>query len=129
MLAEKSKQQLTCLEEKTEIYITFSITIEKKLKKSIKMKNKSQDSCLTDHNLLIAQHFREAHHQTFLIILLKEFIKLNVNMDIAIKECEACGIEYKYCECFLEYTNLKGELMEYRFLCCNKSDQKDLMKF
>ena len=32
MLAEKSKQQLTCLEEKTEIYITFSITIEKKLK-------------------------------------------------------------------------------------------------
>ena len=50
-------------------------------------------------------------------------------MDIAIKECEACGIEYKYCECFLEYTNLKGELMEYRFLCCNKSDQKDLMKF
>ena len=93
------------------------------------MKNKSQEPCLTDHNLLIAQHFREAHHQTLLIILLKEFIKLNVNMDIAIKECEACGIEYKYCECFLEYTNLKGELMEYRFLCCNKSDQKDLMKF
>ena len=23
------------------------------------------------------------------------------------KKCEICGIKYKYCNCFLEYTNLK----------------------
>ena len=22
------------------------------------------------------------------------------------KKCETCGIKYKYCDCFLEYTNL-----------------------
>ena len=23
------------------------------------------------------------------------------------KKCETCGIKYKYCDCFLEYTNFK----------------------
>ena len=26
----------------------------------------------------------------------------------------------KYCECFLEYTNFKYDLTEYKCLCCNK---------
>ena len=28
------------------------------------------------------------------------------------KKCEACGIKYKYCNCFLEYTNFKDDLIE-----------------
>ena len=40
------------------------------------------------------------------------------------KKCESCGIKYKNCECFLEYTNFKDNLREYRCLCCNKSYQK-----
>ena len=36
------------------------------------------------------------------------------------KQCETCGIKYKYCNCFLEYTNLKDDLIEYKCLCCNK---------
>ena len=27
------------------------------------------------------------------------------------KKCETCGIEYKYCDCFLEYTNFKDDLI------------------
>ena len=39
------------------------------------------------------------------------------------KKCEACRIKYKYCDCFLEYTNFKEDLIEYKCLCCNKNYQ------
>ena len=46
-----------------------------------------------------------------------------------IKKCETCRIKYKYCDCFLEYTNFKDDLIEFKCLCCNKyyeqkSDEK-----
>ena len=37
---------------------------------------------------------------------------------------ETCGIKYKYCDCFLEYTNFKDDLIEYKSLCYNKSYQR-----
>ena len=40
------------------------------------------------------------------------------------KKCEACGIKYKYCDCFLQYTNFKDDLIEYKYLCCNKTHQQ-----
>ena len=36
------------------------------------------------------------------------------------KKCERCGIKYKYYNCFLEYTNFKGDSIEYKCLSCNK---------
>ena len=39
------------------------------------------------------------------------------------KKCKTCGIKYKYCDCFLEYTNFKDDLIEYKYLSCNKSYQ------
>ena len=27
------------------------------------------------------------------------------------KKCETCGIKYKYCDCFFEYTNFKYDLI------------------
>ena len=40
------------------------------------------------------------------------------------KKGETCGINYKYCDCFLEYKNFKDDLMEYKCLTCNKSYQR-----
>ena len=37
-----------------------------------------------------------------------------------VNKCEICGPEYKYCNCFLEYTNFKDDVIEYKCLCCNK---------
>ena len=37
------------------------------------------------------------------------------------KKSETCGIKYKYCECFLEYMNLKAYLIETKYLCCDKN--------
>ena len=39
------------------------------------------------------------------------------------KKCKTCEIEYKYCNSFLEYTNFKDDLIEYKCLCSNNSDQ------
>ena len=39
------------------------------------------------------------------------------------KKCETCRIKYKYYDFFLEYTSFKDDLMEYKYLCCNKNYQ------
>ena len=49
------------------------------------MEKKLQKMYLTYYNLLIAQDLWQAHYQIFSIIFLKEFIELNVNSDIMIK--------------------------------------------
>ena len=40
------------------------------------------------------------------------------------KKCETCGIAYKTCDCFLEYTNFMDDLIEYKCLYCNKNYQQ-----
>ena len=36
------------------------------------------------------------------------------------KKCEICGIKYKECDCFLEYTNVKDDWIEDKSLRFNK---------
>ena len=33
-------------------------------------------------------------------------------------------MNYKYCDCFLEYTNFKDDLIEYKCCCCKKHYQQ-----
>ena len=40
------------------------------------------------------------------------------------KKCEICRIKNKYCDCFLEYTDFKEDLMEHKCLYCNKNYQQ-----
>ena len=40
------------------------------------------------------------------------------------KKCRTYGITYKNWDCFLEYTNFKDNLIEYKCLCCNKNYQQ-----
>ena len=44
------------------------------------------------------------------------------------RKCETCRIKYKYCHCFLKYTNFKDGLIEYKSLCCKKIINTSLMK-
>ena len=90
-LAEEFKKQFTCLGKNSEKYITFTVAIEK--------------ACSS---------------QILSIIFLKEFKELNVNTDMIIKNVKL-RIRYKYCRYFLEYTNFKDNLIEYKCLCCNKN--------
>ena len=56
-----------------------------------------------------AHYQKQAHYQIVVISLLKEY--------------ETCRIKYKNCECFLEYTNFKGNLIKHKCFCCNKNYQ------
>ena len=52
---------------------------------------------------------------------LKEFIELHANSAAMIKKGETYRIKYKYNDCFLENKNFKGDLIEYKCLCCKKN--------
>ena len=56
-----------------------------------------QDPYYADYIIFISQDLQQAYYQLLLIISLKEFTKLNANIDV-------------------EY-----HLIEYEFLCCNMS--------
>ena len=72
----------------------------------IKIEKKLRKIYLTFYNLLIAQ-CKLGHDTT---------------------NCETCRIKHKYCNSFLEYTNFKNDLIEYKWLCCNKSYQRKFDK-
>ena len=76
---------------------------------------------LTYYNLLIAQDLWQAHYEILPIIFLKEFIELNINLDMMITKCEICGKTYNYCNCFLELTNIKDDVIEYK--CANTTER------
>ena len=107
-LAKEFKGEFNCLGENILKYILkntkpFQFQNLKKLKELINIEKKLQKPDLTKYNLLIAQDLWQAHYQLLLIILLKESIRLNVNIDI---KCEKYGIEYKDCECRFEHRNV-----------------------
>ena len=82
----------------------------------IREEKKLQKLYLTDYNLLTPQDLSQTNYKILIIIMLKEFIKLNVNMDMTIKKCETSGIKYKDCNCCLEYITVKDDLIEYKCL-------------
>ena len=49
----------------------------------------------TGYNLLMAENLWEAHYQPFLITLLKEFIKLNANTNMIIKNLKHVELNTK----------------------------------
>ena len=44
------------------------------------------------------------------------------------KKCKTCGITYQVCNCFLEFTNFKDDVTEYKCLCHNRNYQQSLIK-
>ena len=70
------------------------------------MEKKLQKVCLVDYKLLLAKDFWQVHYQILLIISLKKFIKLNVNMNMMIKNVELVSLN----------TNIVSALIKYRCL-------------
>ena len=67
------------------------------------------------------QDLWQDHYQILSIIFLNKFKELNVNLDSIIKKCETCEIKYRYCDCVLEYTSIKDDLIEYKCFYCKKN--------
>ena len=71
--------------ENTEKYISFTNPTENELARIDKNGEEIQKIDLIYYNLLIAQKLWRAHYQILSIIFLKEFIELNLNTDMMIK--------------------------------------------
>ena len=71
------------------------------------MEKKSQKLYPTDYNLFTVQDLWQANYQILLIILLKEFIELNVNMDMRIKNVQPVELNRKIVTAFLNTQTVK----------------------
>ena len=68
---------------------------------------KLQEKYLTYYNLLIAQNLWQAHYQILSIIFLKEFMELNANMDMMIKDLKLAELNISIVTVFLNIQNLE----------------------
>ena len=106
------KPEFSCLGENTEKYKTFSVPITKEVSRIGKNREKLQKRYPIDYSLLIGQDLRQANNQTLFIILLKEFIKLNVNMDMKIENVKCVELNSKFMSAVWNTQTLKGNLLE-----------------
>ena len=109
-LAEEFKKQFTCLEENTEKEVT-------RIDENGKEITKHRSYIL---NLLIAEDSWQAHYQNLFNNLSERIHRIKCKFGHNDKKCETCVIKYKFCDCFLEYTHFKDDLIEYKCSCCKK---------
>ena len=124
-LLEEHEGHFICLGENTDKHITFLVPMAKEITRIGKKEKKSPRPSLTDYNFLIVKDFWQTLYQILLIILLNEFVKSSWNMEMITKNVKLVELNTKYKrECCLEYTKIKDDLIEYKYLFCNKNYQK-----
>ena len=99
------------------IHNLYNSNRKRKLQDLIKMEKKLRKIYLACNNLLTAQYLWRAHYQILSIISLHR-IKCKHGHDE-----KTCRIKYNYSECFLENSNFKYYLIEYKCLYCTKNYQ------
>ena len=107
-LAKEFKKQFTCFGEYTEKHITFIVPIEKEVTRIKKNGEEIKKNIYpTYYNLLIAQDLWHAHYQMLSTIFLKEFIELNVNKDMMIKNVKLVEFNISIATVFFNAQMLK----------------------
>ena len=123
-LAEVFKKQFTCLGENTEKYINFTVPIEKEVARI----DKNGEECIKNISHILpfidSARFMASSLSNLIKNLSEGIHRIKCKYRHDDKKCETCRITYKYCDCFLEYTNFKDDLIEYKCLCCNKNYQQ-----
>ena len=88
-------------------YITASVSIRQQITRIDKKMEKMQKQYPTDYILLIVQDLWQTYYQILLIIMLQQFIRLNVNTDMKIKNVKLTELSTKIATAFLN-----GNLIE-----------------
>ena len=107
------------MRENTEKYIAFTVPIEK-VTKIDKYREEITKNASYILQFIDSARFMASSISNLVNNISEEFHRIKCKFRHDDKECETCRIKYKYCKCFLEYTKLKGDLIEYKCLCCNK---------
>ena len=89
----------------------------------IKKEMKLQNIYLTYCNLLIGSTFIATSSSNPVSDLSDGIHRIKFKFRYDDQKCETCRIKYRYCDCFLECTNFKGDLIKHKWLICNKNCQ------
>ena len=122
-MGKEFKKQCICLGENTEKYVTFTVPIEKEVKR-------------IDKKLIrnISYTWQFVHSARFMASSLSNLVnnfserihRIKCKFGHDDEKCETCGIKYKHCDCLPEYTNFKDDLIEYK--CYQNLSTKVLWK-
>ena len=125
MLAKKKKKRFSCLEENTEKYVTFTVPKGKEVTRIDKSGEKNTKIIPYILQFTDSAKFMASLSSVFVHNLSGGIHEIKYKPRHNDKKCETCGITYEVFKCFLEYANFKDDLVEYKYLCCNKSYQKN----
>ena len=123
-LAEEFKKQFTFLDENTEEYITFTVSIVKEVTRIDKIGEEITKNISYILQFIGSARFMVSASSNLLYNLSEGLHKIKCILRNYNKKFETRGIKCKYCDCFLKHTNFKDYLIEYKCLCCNKNHQQ-----
>ena len=123
-LAGEFKKQFICLGENTEKYITFTVPIEKEVTRIDKNGEEITKNISYILQFIDSARFMASSLSNLVNNLSEGIHKIKCKYGHNNKRCQTCGITQEACEYFLEYTNFKDDLIEYKCLCCNKNYQQ-----
>ena len=122
-LAEKFKKQFkfTCLGENTEEYITFTVPTEKEVTKIDKNGDRITKTISYMLQFIDSAGFKASSLSNRVNNLSEGVHRIKRKFGHDDKKCGTCGIKFKCCDCFIECIYFKDDLIEYKYLCSNKS--------
>ena len=120
-LAEEFEKQFNCLGANTEKYINFAVPIEKDVTRIDKNGEEITKNISYILQFIDSARFMPSSLSNLVNNLSERIHRIKCKFGHNDKKCETCRIRYKYCDYFLEYANLKDDLIEYKCLCCNKN--------
>ena len=122
-LAEKFKKQFkfTCLGENTEEYITFTVPTEKEVTKIDKNGDRITKTISYMLQFIDSAGFKASSLSNRVNNLSEGVHRIKRKFGHDDKKCGTCGIKFKCCDCFIECICFKDDLIEYKYLCSNKS--------
>ena len=123
MTAEFEKH-FTCFGENTEKFITFTVPIEEGVTRINKNGERITKNISYILQFIHSARFMASSLSNLVNNLSEGLHRIKCKLEHDDKKCHTCGIKYKYCHCFLEYKNFKDDLIEYKYLCCDKNYQQ-----
>ena len=105
-LAEEFKKQFICLWANTEKYTTFIVPIEKKVTRIDKNGEELTKNLSYILQFIYSARFTSSSLSNLANNLSERIYGIKYKYKHDDKKCETSGIQYDYCDCFLEYMKM-----------------------
>ena len=116
-VTEQFEGQFNCFGENTEKYLTFLVPINNEVTRIDKKGGEITKNMSYKLEFIDSARFMASSLSSLVNNLAEGIHKVKLKYSHDSKKCEACGITYKDYDCFLEYTNFRDNLIEYKCLC------------